>query len=318
MITIMLVLLIIIIIFVVIIIIIMAFPPPESIPTLESVSAPFLSADFTKLPNLLFYTARDGSNLAYREYLKKQSKQTVVVVHGSSASGISMHPLANYLHKQGMTVYTLDVRGHGSSGPKGDISYIGQLEDDLEDFVIQVLKQRKAAIIGHSIGGGFVLRFAAGERQNLFNKYILLSPYMGVDSPTMMPRSGGWVVMSLPRFLGILILGPLGRKLFGHLPVITYAIDQQTKEFQTEQYSFRLLRNFSPHANYRSDISLVKQPLMVIAGKEDEIFKADAFEALFTKSRPGTKVTLVPGMGHVTLITESKGCSAIAKAVIQK
>ena len=35
----------------------------------------------------------------------------------------------------GYTAYALDIRGHGASGTKGHIAYIGQLEDDMEDFV---------------------------------------------------------------------------------------------------------------------------------------------------------------------------------------
>ena len=86
------------------------------------------------------YTARDGAKLAYRAYLVPQPKKTVVLIHGSSAASISMHALAGYLQGQGMAVYVPDMRGHGDSGSKGDIAYVGQLEDDLEDFVNQVLK----------------------------------------------------------------------------------------------------------------------------------------------------------------------------------
>ena len=164
------------IVFVLIIGVMIAIPPPKSLPPLEAIAAPFRSVDFSKVPDLHYYTARDGSKLAYREYLKQDAKQVVVLAHSSSGSGLSMHPLAEYLQKQGMAVYSLDIRGHGNSGRKGDIDYIGQLEDDMEDFVNQVLKQHEATLAGFSLGGGFVLRFAAGSRQKLFRRYVLLSP----------------------------------------------------------------------------------------------------------------------------------------------
>ncbi len=306
------------ILFVLIIGVMIAIPPPKSLPKLEAIAAPFRSVDFSKVPEIQYYRARDGSRLAYREYPEQHAKRIVVLVHGSSGSGLSMHPLAEYLQKQGMTVYSLDIRGHGDSGRKGDIDYIGQLEDDMEDFANQVLKHPEATLVGFSLGGGFVLRFAANTRQKLFARYVLLSPYIGRDSPTVKPQSGGWAHTSYSRIVGISLLGPVGQKLFGHLPVITYAIDPETAKYQVAQYSFNLLMNLSPHLDYRADIASVKQPLTVLVGEKDELFNADAFEPLFAKSRPGTKVFVVPGVGHVTLTTSSSGISAIAEVIARE
>jgi len=293
-----------------------AFFPPHSPPPLEAIAAPFRSVDFSGVPQLNRYLARDGTQLAYRAYLAPNAIQKVVLIHGSSGSGLSMHPLAEFLKKQGMTAYALDIRGHGDSGPKGDIAYIGQLEDDLEDFVNQVLhKAHEATLIGFSAGGGFALRFAGSARQKLFVQYILLAPYIGYDSPTIRPDNGGWADVSTPRMIGILLLGSIGERLFGHLPVIAYAIDPQFSEYLTARYSYRLLRNFSPHHDYRSDIIHAKQPMIVLVGENDELFFPDAYQPLFADKRPQTKVLIVPGAGHITLTTGKSGISAIAKAI---
>ena len=37
--------------------------------------------------------------------------------------------------RAGCETYAVDIRGHGGSGTRGDITYIGQLEDDLADLV---------------------------------------------------------------------------------------------------------------------------------------------------------------------------------------
>lgn len=290
-------------------------PPPKSIPTLESISEPFDMVDFSKIPEIQHYTARDGSKLAYREYPNQPAKQIVILVHGSSGSSWQMHPLAEYLQKQGMTVYSLDMRGHGNSGRKGDIEYIGQLEDDLEDFDNQVLKHQKSTLVGFSLGGGFVLRFAASKRQTLFSRYILLSPYMGYNSPTLKPNNGGWAEMSYSRYIGILLLGPVGERVFGNLPVITFATNPKAQHL-TSQYSFRLLRNFGPDLDYKSDIASIKQPLKVLIGEKDELWYPHAFPSLFKKLKAGIKVIIVPNAGHITLTTSLSGITAIAKAIV--
>lgn len=303
-------------VFCLIISIMVSIPPPKSIPVLESISAPFRKVDFTNVPGIDYYIARNGSKLAYRTYFTQNAKHTIVLIHGSSGSSLSMHPLAKFLQKQGMTVYAIDIRGHGNSGRKGDIEYIGQLEDDMEDFANQVLKDRTTTLVGFSQGGGFVLRFAAGTRSPLFDRYILLSPYIGYNAPVLKPASSSWAAVSYPRIISISLLGYLGEKLFGSLPVITFAIDPLSARYQTVQYSFRLLNNFNVHSNYKADIASVKQPLMVLVGEKDELFKAYAYKPLFDEIRQGTKVIIVRDVGHVTLTTSTAGISAISNAIV--
>ena len=72
------------IIFVLTISIMIAYPPLKSLTTLEAIAAPFRSVDFTRVPELYYYTAREGSKLAYRQYFTQHAKQIVVLVHGAS------------------------------------------------------------------------------------------------------------------------------------------------------------------------------------------------------------------------------------------
>jgi pimeloyl-ACP methyl ester carboxylesterase len=141
---------------------------------------------------------------------------------------------------------------------------------------------------------------------------------IGYDSPTVKPKGGGWADTSLCRIIGISVLGPVGQKMFGHLPVITYAIDPETAKYQVAQYSFNLLTNLSPHSNYKADIAPVRRPLTVLVGEKDELFNARAFEPLFRQSRPGTRVVVVPDVGHITLTTSLSGISAIAEAIVHE
>ena len=58
-----------------------------------------------------------------------------IVVHGSSGSSIAIHALARAIAARGVETFAVDIRGHGASGTRGDIAYLGQLEDDLADLV---------------------------------------------------------------------------------------------------------------------------------------------------------------------------------------
>lgn len=290
------------------------FSSPVLPPTLEAIAVPFRSMDYSKLPSLSHYAVRDGAQLAYRTYPVSRPKKTVVLIHGSSGASRSMHALAESLQGQGMNVYALDVRSHGESGSKGDIAYVGQLEDDLEDFVNHVLKGKQdATLVGFSAGGGFALRLAGSSRQKLFARYLLLAPFLRYDAPTTKPNNGEWANASIPRIVGLSLLCPLGKKWFGHLPVLAFAIDPKTAQYQTATYSYRLWSNFGPHYNYNSDMKTAQQPITVMVGRDDELFYPQAYLPVFAASLPHAEITIVPDVGHLTLISDKAGLKAVAE-----
>lgn len=289
---------------------------PKAPPAMESIAAPFRTMNFTSLPPVRHYQARDGVKLAYRAYPADRACRTVVLVHGSSASSSSLHALAEHLQESAIDVYALDIRGHGESGPKGDIDYVGQLEDDLEDFMKQMFQNRTDVILaGFSSGGGFVLRFAAGPRQQLFSRYIALAPFIRYDAPTTRPNNGEWARASVPRIIALTLLGPMGRKWLGHLPVIAFGIDPQNARYQTPTYSYRLASNFGLHHDYASDLKAIKRPLTVIVGEEDELLYPQKYLSVFAEPQPHAEIRIVPGVGHVTLTTDQAGLEAIAEVI---
>ena len=105
---------------------------PRTPAPMASINDPFKSVDFSHMPALKNYQGADGAKLFYREYAPQDDniKGSAVLIHGSSASSESLHPMATALAVAGVHVYALDVRGHGASVPIGHIAYIGQLESD--------------------------------------------------------------------------------------------------------------------------------------------------------------------------------------------
>lgn len=121
---------------------------PTSPLPMASINRPFKSVDFSDLPVLRNYISKDGVVLTYRHYeqVNKALIGSVILIHGSSGSCKSMHVLAKAFAEAGFSAYAVDVRGYGASGKKGTISYIGQLEDDLDAFS-QVISLRSPATL---------------------------------------------------------------------------------------------------------------------------------------------------------------------------
>ena len=295
----------------------LAFGGPRDLPPIASINDPFGNVDFTDLPAASHFTARDGVRLAFSAYppLESKSKGSVVLVHGSSAGRSSMHVLAKAFAAAGYAAYALDVRGHGESGVKGSIAYVGQLEDDLEDFMRSVKPVGPATLAGFSSGGGFVLRFAGGNRQEQFSNYLLLSPFISQDSPTSRQDSGGWVSFGLPRYLAIALLNAARVHAFNGLTVIKFALNEKAKTFLTSQYSYALEENFRPQRDYRANIRAVREPVRLIVGQDDEVFHADRFAAVFKSEGKDVPVTILPGIGHIPLTLDPRAIEAAVSAV---
>jgi alpha-beta hydrolase superfamily lysophospholipase len=255
--------------------------------------------------------------LAFSAYppLENKSKGRGVLVHGSSAGRSSMHVLARAFAAAGYAAYALDVRGHGESGVKGSIGYVGQLEDDLEDFIRSVNPVRPATLAGFSSGGGFVLRFAGGNRQEQFSNYLLLSPFISQDSPTSREDSGGWVSFGVPRYLAIALLNAVGVHAFNGLTVIKFALNEKAKTFLTSQYSYALEENFRPQRDYRANIRALREPVRLIVGQDDEVFYAGRFAAVFKSEGKDVPVTILSGIGHIPLTLDPRAVEAGVAAV---
>lgn len=285
---------------------------------LKSINAPFKQVDYANLPPLTRYTARDGTALGFRFYPPDGAPTgSVVLLHGSSADSRSMHPLAEAFAAAGYAAYALDVRGHGQSGPKGDIDYIGQLEDDLEDFMDDVEPAEPATLVGFSSGGGFALRVAGSQRQRLFSRYLLLSPFISQNAPTYRDNGGGWMSLGLPRYIAITLLNGIGIQRFNHLPVMRFALDEAASKTLTPEYSYALAQNYRPKSDYQATIRSVHQPLSVVAGQDDELLHTERFSDVFNAAGKDVPVTLVPGINHIGLTLEPRGIQAVVNALDQ-
>lgn len=267
--------------------------------------------------DLKTFTARDGARLAYREFVGA-SDQVAILIHGSSADSRVMRAAGQALAAQSICAYAPDMRGHGCSGQRGDIDYVGQLEDDLVDFVGHIRRARPDArltLIGHSSGGGFALRFACGEGGALFDHYVLAAPFLHHAVSTTRPGSGGWARPFWARLIALNILDAMGLKWFQHLPVLAFAVPAGRTDL-TGCYSFRLQSNFRPEMmRWKENLGRLRRPVDVLVGENDELFVAQAYAPLLTPLSAHISVRILPGLTHLDIYTKPAAIDAIARLV---
>src|SRR3954453_20946389 len=295
--------------------------PLERPPEMRSVADSAKGIDWSTLPAQERFQARDGTWVGFRHYAPKGpvTDRGAIFIHGSSgSSGTVNHALTHAIAEHGVETWALDMRGHGASGTRGDIGYVGQLEDDLVDFVAQVRKGAPSlplTLIGHSAGAGFSLRVAATPiMQDMFARTVLLAPYLGYDAPTNKPHAGGWANADLPRFLGLATLRKLGIDCCAQLPVLALAVPANYEKILVSTYSDRLMRNFATRG-YRIDFPAPTRPVTIFGGAEDEMMISDKYAETVQAIKPSVDVKIIDGINHMGIVTNPKAISLIADDV---
>ncbi|WP_404612875.1 alpha/beta hydrolase [Caballeronia udeis] len=261
-------------------------------------------------PPLSRYSARDGEKLAYRFY-DSTADQVLIFVHGSSYHGSSYHDLASAVSSSAAAKVILpNLRGHFQSGRhRGDIEYVGQLEDDIADLTSELRRQGFHGPIvlgGHSSGGGFVIRFAGGTHARLVSRFLMLSPVIPTSSTLREGSGGGWAQLHMRRLIGLIVLNALGVRGFNALTVIQFNKPVRLWDgTETLSYSYRLNASYHPRNRYVEDVRKLEDRAAILIGEHDEAIDAQRLQMLLNRESPATSFKILPDTNHFEIFTSA-------------
>lgn len=265
------------------------------------------------------YQARDGAALGYRHYAGSDPDAPLLIfIHGSGWHGAAYDGLARRIAERGgIEVALPDLRGHGPDPQtRGDIAYVGQLEDDIADLASALRKPGQQLILGgHSSGGGLVVRYAGGRYRDSLDGAVLLAPYLKYNAPTMRPDSGGWARPLTRRIIGLTMLNAVGIRALNGLTAIQFNFPDEVLtgprgDTATASYSYRLNTSYAPRNDYLADIAALP-PFLLIAGTDDESFVASAYEPLMKTANPNGQYRLLDGQSHLGVISDERTAGSI-------
>ncbi|MCP5060898.1 MAG: lysophospholipase [Ignavibacteriae bacterium] len=247
------------------------------------------------------FNMRDGKKLFSYVY-KNESKVTIILLHGILSNSYLMNKTAGLLKEAtNSEVIALDFRGHGQSeGKPGDVDYINQYVDDLEDVIMAIKKEnqnQKIILAGHSMGGGIILRYAMKENNPKIDGYLLFAPHLGVNSPTVKTTHSEeeetFIKLHINRIIGLKMLNAIGDTTHNDLPVLFFNLPES---MPVTKYSYRANESMSP-LDYKKGLNAINNPLLVVVGSKDEAFDATKFTSAITKNSSG-EVVLIEGETH--------------------
>ena len=291
-------------------------PIPEGRDVFGFASDTGIRAQTGPVPAIDRYPARDGEQLAFQFY-DSTAEVILVFVHGSSYHAAAYHALARELSDAGVAkVYLPNMRGHHLSGQRrGDVDYIGQLEDDLADLVayIRGRGQRGPLVLGgHSSGGGLAIRVAGGKYGDMAAAYLLLSPVIPLAPTTRGGDAGGWAHLHRSRLFGLLMLNAVGITGLNGLPIIQFNKPEAFRDgTETLGYSYRLNVSFHPRYDYAADIKAVGDRFLLLVGDDDQAIDPVAYEDIFPQTGAEPRVIRLPGIDHLGIFSAPSALSAV-------
>lgn len=263
---------------------------------------------------------RDGTSLRVRHLEAVEGAPLLVLLHGSGWHGGEFAQLAQALKGRAQIVIP-DLRGHGANPERrGDVDYIGQLEDDVADLIAHYATEGQAVVLaGHSSGGGLVVRFAGGAHGDMIDRAVLIAPFLKYNAPTTRPNSGGWAHPLTRRIIAITLLNRLGITSANDEIVIEFAFPEAVLNgpeggTATTAYTYRMNTSFAPRSDYLSDIAALPE-FLLIAGSDDQAFVAEGYQPLMSGVTEKGRYEIVDGAGHLDIVNHPETAAAIAEVL---
>jgi non-heme chloroperoxidase len=120
-----------------------------------------------------FITTRDGTQLYYKDWGPKDA-QPIVFHHGWPLSGDDWDPQILFFLDHGFRVIAHDRRGHGRSSQTDVGTDMDTYAADVAELT-DTLDLKDAIHVGHSTGGGEVVRYVARARPGRVAKAVIIA-----------------------------------------------------------------------------------------------------------------------------------------------
>lgn len=124
-----------------------------------------------------FIETSDRTSLFYKDW---GTGKPILFIHGWALNSDMWQYQMLHLASQGLRCIAYDQRGHGRSSDPGQGYDYDRLADDLA-AVIEQLNLREVTLVGHSMGGGEVVRYLSRHGNSRIARVVLLAsatPFM--------------------------------------------------------------------------------------------------------------------------------------------
>ena len=270
-----------------------------------------------------FITVKDGTEIYYKDW---GTGQPIVFHHGWPLSGDDWDAQMMFFLGQGFRVIAHDRRGHGRSSQTVNGNEMDTYAADVAELT-QFLDLKNAIHIGHSTGGGEVIRYVAKHGKGRVAKAVLISAV----TPIMVKNENNPNGVPISVFDDIRLNTATQRQQFYQdltIPFYGYnregaKISQGIRDNWWRQgmmggikAHYDCIKAFS-ETDFTEDLKSVDVPVLVLHGEDDQIVPFPTTGAVAVKLLKNGKLISYPGFPHGMPTTEAATINADILAFIK-
>jgi non-heme chloroperoxidase len=268
-------------------------------------------------------TTKDGAQIYYKDW---GTGQPVVFSHGWPLSADAFEDQMFFLAANGYRCIAHDRRGHGRSSQPWSGNDLDTYADDLAELT-EALNLKDAIHVGHSTGGGEVVRYIRRHGTERVSKAVLI----GAIPPVMLKSEAnpGGLPMAVFDEIRANVLADRS-KFWKDLSMPFYGYNRSgAKVSEGVRDSFWLqgmmcgfpgayfcIKAFS-ETDLTEDLKKVDVPTLIIHGDDDQIVPIDDSARLSAKIVKDSILKIIPGAPHGLCTTHKELINAELLAFIR-
>jgi len=261
-------------------------------------------------------TAKDGTQIYYKDWGRGP---VVTFSHGWPLNSDAWDGQMLFLAQNGFRVIAHDRRGHGRSEQASSNNDMNGYADDLA-AVIETLDLRNVTLVGHSTGGGEVVRYLARHGTKRASKAVLI----GAVPPIMVKTPANPEGLAIEVFDGLRASVLKDRSQFyKEFAIPFYSANRESANVSQgtlDQFwrlsmqaglknAYESIKAFS-ETDFNEDLKKIDIPTLLMHGEDDQIVPVHDSAKKAEKILKNVKAIYYPGAPHGLTVTHQDQINA--------
>ncbi|MET0533980.1 MAG: alpha/beta hydrolase [Steroidobacter sp.] len=261
-------------------------------------------------------TSKDGTQLYYKDWGRGP---VVTFSHGWPLNADAWDGQMEFLVQHGFRVVAHDRRGHGRSEQASSNNDMNGYADDLA-AVIETLDLKNVTLVGHSTGGGEVVRYIARHGTKRVSKVVLI----GAVPPIVLKTPANPEGLPLEVFDGLRAAVLKDRsQFFKEFAIPFYGANRQgakVSQGTLDQFwlwsmqaglknVYECIKAFS-ETDFTEDLKKIDVPTLVMHGEDDQIVPVHDSARKSSKIIQGAQAIYYPAAPHGLTVTHQDQLNA--------